>query len=197
LELPALRCLQVNVNEDYLSLLIVIAEDWKLPSLTSLYLKSTHHPTIDGVINLVKLHGARLETLAMDESTSDDVPLSVLPPSPVQDLMFHSAYRDNIQAETFPSLSTLAVRFEPMEPFFISIFIEMTIIELRGVVDHTQLKEIVVLEPSVEKLDEPHPLEWHTLDEREKRLVKSLQQGSIRLVNRRGVDLCRVIGGRQ
>ncbi|KAG8984450.1 hypothetical protein FRB90_005321, partial [Tulasnella sp. 427] len=159
-----------NVNQDYLSLVTVIAEDWKLPSLTSLYLKSTHHPTVDGVINLVKYHGARLETLAMDESTSNDVPPAALPPTPVQDLMFHTKYRDDFEKEAFPSLLTLAVRFAPMEPFVISRFLLTTMRTLRDILDHPQLKEIVVLEPNVEIMDEPHPLEWQALTGQEKLL---------------------------
>ncbi|KAG8993701.1 hypothetical protein FRB90_000618 [Tulasnella sp. 427] len=157
LELQGLRCLQLNVNQDYFPLVHVVAELWKLPSLTSLYLKSTRYPTLEGIDNLVKLHGARLETLAMDESTSKEVPLPFLPPSPVQDLMFHGEYGVDIETATFPSLSTLAVRFEPMEPFVISRFILTTLRALRSVLDHTQLKEIIVLEPHVENLDKPHP----------------------------------------
>ncbi|KAG8915450.1 hypothetical protein FRC00_004292 [Tulasnella sp. 408] len=191
LELPSLHCLQLSVNEDSASLISAIVDEWQLPSLTSLYLKSSHHPTIRGVLSLISTHGQLLITLAMDRNTSPDIPLSFLPPVPIQELVYTSYGIEGTTVIPLGSLSTLVTRLNLIRSRSITsdIFAAMELLQGLPRDDLTELKDVVVLEESFDTLQEPYPINPQDLTENQRLWAERWQKDSPRLVNRNGVRL--------
>ncbi|KAG9041401.1 hypothetical protein FS837_012317 [Tulasnella sp. UAMH 9824] len=201
LELSSLHCLQLCVNEDHASLISAIVDEWQLPSLTSLYLTSSHHPTIQGVLSLISTHGQSLTTLAMDRSTSGDIPLSVLPPAPIQELVYNGDDLEETTVIPLYSLSTLVARLGLTRSRSLTSDIFAALELLHGLQsdDLTELKDVVVLEQSFDTLQEPHPIEAQGLTENQRLWVERWQKDTPRLVNRNGVRLFALVSadGRQ
>ncbi|KAG8963041.1 hypothetical protein FRC00_007984 [Tulasnella sp. 408] len=191
LELPSLHCLQLSVNEDSASLISAIVDEWQLPSLTSLYLKSSHHPTIRGVLSLISTHGQLLTTLAMDRNTSPDIPLSFLPPVPIQELVYTSYGIDGATVIPLGSLSTLVARLNLIRSRSITsdIFAALELLQGLPCDDLTELKDVVVLEESFDTLQEPHTIHTRDLTENQRLWAERWQKDTPRLVNRNGVRL--------
>ncbi|KAG8915453.1 hypothetical protein FRC00_004295 [Tulasnella sp. 408] len=191
LELPSLHSLQISVNEDTAPLISVIVDKWQLPSLTSLYLKSSQDPTIRGVLSLILTHGQSLSTLAMDRNTSPDVPLFSLPPLPIQELVYTVYDPEGATVIPLGSLSTLVVRFDlsASRTLTSQFFATLELLHRLPSDDLTELKDVIVLEESFDMLREPHPIDAQGLTKNQRLWVERWQKDKPRLVNRNGVRL--------
>ncbi|KIO32233.1 hypothetical protein M407DRAFT_111903 [Tulasnella calospora MUT 4182] len=200
LELPSLHCLQISVNEDNVSLVSVIAEEWQLPALKSLYLQYRDQSSYRGrnprltsnVTSLVSTHGQSVATLAIDRHTACNVPLHILPPAPIQELVYY--YYGLREAESFPftAVSTLVILIETRRQSHPSTKdVLRALKELHRLQGYnlSSLKTVVALSWAFDELKEPHPIDIRLLDETQRLWVEPWQQDAPRLVNRHGVRL--------
>ncbi|KAG8963037.1 hypothetical protein FRC00_007980 [Tulasnella sp. 408] len=191
LELPSLHSLQISVDEDMEPLISAIVEEWQLPALTSLYLKSSRYSTFLGVLSLISTHGQSLTTLAMDRSTSADISLDPLPPLPIQELVYTVYAPECADVIPFGSLSTLIVRFDlsASDTLTSEILATWELLHKLPSDDLMELKDVVVLEESFDTLREPHLMNAQGLTEDQRLWAERWQKDTPRLVNRNGVRL--------
>ncbi|KAG8963038.1 hypothetical protein FRC00_007981 [Tulasnella sp. 408] len=204
LELPSLHCLQVSVDDVNSSLAAVIAKQWQLPSLTSLYLQSTYNstftpqnnlgiPPCPSAISLIERHGQSVTTLAISRRTACYIPLHILPPAPIQELVY---YMYGLEKSTsvripFTALSTLVLLMDMDRDCPLTKVIWRALEQLRKLQDSSlpKLEKVVILSWPLDELKEPHPIDIRLLDETDRLFVDPWQQETPRLVNRNGVRL--------
>ncbi|KIO15704.1 hypothetical protein M407DRAFT_34711 [Tulasnella calospora MUT 4182] len=199
LELPSLHCLRISVNEDSVSLVSVVAEEWQLPSLKYLYLKyryQSDYPIRDprltsNVTSMISTHGQSVATLAIDRHTAFNVPLHVLPPAPIQELVYSGYALNESTSIPFTALSTLVILIDLDEDSPLDTAIWRALKDLHRLQDYSlpKLKKVVVLSWPLDKLKEPRPIDARLLDETERVWAAPWQTETPTLVNRHGVRL--------
>ncbi|KIO23251.1 hypothetical protein M407DRAFT_27243 [Tulasnella calospora MUT 4182] len=199
LELPSLHCLQISVNEDSVSLVSVVAEEWQLPSLKSLYLQYRYQsrylirdPRLtSNVASMISAHGQSVATLAIDRHTACNVPLHALPPAPVQELVYYSYGLEQSKSIPFTAVSTLVllIDLDRNSPLDTAIWRALKELHRLQYCSLPKLKKVVVLSWPLDKLEEPHPIDARLLDETDRLWVKLWQRETPKLVNRHGVRL--------
>ncbi|KAG8963040.1 hypothetical protein FRC00_007983 [Tulasnella sp. 408] len=202
LELPSLHCLQVSVDDVNSSLAAVIAKQWQLPSLTSLYLQSTYDSTYTlqnnlgitlspSATSLIETHGQTVTILAIDRRAACYIPLHILPPAPVQELVYYMYGLQQSKSVPFTALSTLVLLMDMDRDCPLTKAIWRALEQLRKLQDYSlpKLEKVVILSWPLDELKEPHSIDIRLLDETERLLVDLWQQETRRLVNRNGVRL--------
>ncbi|KAG8963043.1 hypothetical protein FRC00_007986, partial [Tulasnella sp. 408] len=191
LELPVLRSLRLSVSEDHEPLISEIVDGWQLPSLMSLYLKTSRPPTVRGVHSLISTHGQSLATLAIDRSTSGDITLPGLPAAPIQELVCYGYHLEKHLSVPFRSISTLVARFNLTTSRCVTsnIFEALEALHRLPRDDLPELKDVVVLGRPLDTLQEPHPIESESLSENQRLWAARWLKDTPRLVNRNGVRL--------
>ncbi|KAG9041402.1 hypothetical protein FS837_012318 [Tulasnella sp. UAMH 9824] len=210
LELPSLHCLQVSVDDDNASLAAVIAEQWRLPSLTSLYLQSTYKSTFTlqkdpgitfspSATSLIATHGQSVDTLAIDRWTACHIPLHILPPAPIHELVYYMYGLQKSTSLPFTAVSTLVLLIDMDKASPLTTAIWRALEQLRRLQDYSlpQLKKVVILSWPLDDLKGPHPIDNRVLDETERLLVDPWHQETPSLVNRNGVRLLTLVGTNQ
>ncbi|KAG8915452.1 hypothetical protein FRC00_004294 [Tulasnella sp. 408] len=202
LELPSLHCLQVSVDDVNSSLTAVIAKQWQLPSLTSLYLQSTYDSTYTlqnnlgitlspSATSLIETHGQSVTTLAIDRRAACYIPLHILPPAPVQEFVYYMYGLQQSKSVPFTAVSTLVLLMDMDRDSPLTKAIWRALEQLRKLQDYSlpKLEKVVILSWPLDELKEPHPIDIRLLAETERLLVDPWQQETRRLVNRNGVRL--------
>lgn len=195
LELPSLHCLQVCVNNFNVSLTSAIAEEWQLPSLKSLYIYQsiytfrTNSQLARTISSLISTHGHSLATLMIDRNAACRIPLHILPPAPIQELVY---YVYGLQKATllvsFTALPTLVLLIDMEDACPGTTAIRRASEQLHILRDYSlpKLKKVVVLSGPLDKLKEPHPINVRLLDDTERLWVEPWLQETPRLVSRNG-----------
>ncbi|KAG8963011.1 hypothetical protein FRC00_008112 [Tulasnella sp. 408] len=204
LELPSLHCLQLSVDDNNAPLASVIAKEWQLPSLSSLYIQGTYRSTFSlqngllspGVRSLITTHGQSVTTLAIDSRTARYIPLDILPPVPIQELVYGIYSLERSRSLPLTALSTLVLPFAVGNEWPLITAVWRTLEQLQKLQDYSlpKLKKVVVLSLPLDELKEPHRIDLRRLDEAGRLLVEPWQQEIPILVNRDGVRLFTLVG---
>lgn len=204
LELPSLHCLQLSVDDDNAYLASVIAKEWQLPSLSSLYIQGTYRSTFSlqtgvlspGVTKLISTHAQLVTTLAIDSWTARHIPLDILPPVPIQELVYGMYSLERSRSLPFTALSTLVLLFAAGNEWPLITAVWRTLEQLQKLQDNSlpKLKKVVVLSLPFDELKQPHRIDLRLLDETGRLLVEPWQQDTPILVNRDGVRLFTLVG---
>ncbi|KAG8904308.1 hypothetical protein FRC01_008788, partial [Tulasnella sp. 417] len=191
LELQSLHCLQVSLNKDNALLASVIAGEWRLPSLTSLYLQSIHEPifTFEAdrqltlaplITSLISTHGQSVTTLAVDRRMARHIPLHILPPARIQELVYYIyglkkpiPNPHDSQTSTpipFAAISTLVllIDIDSDSPLNTAIWRALPLLRIVPECSLPKLKRVVVLSLPLDKLKEPYPIDARLLKESER-----------------------------
>ncbi|KAG8912273.1 hypothetical protein FRC00_004864 [Tulasnella sp. 408] len=204
LELPSLHCLQLSVDDDNAPLTSVIAKEWQLPSLSSLYIQGTYMSTFSlqngllspGVASLITTYGQSGTALAIDSRTARYISLDILPPVPIQELVYGIYGLERSRSLPLTALSTLVLPFAVGNEWPLITAVWRTLEQLQKLRDYSlpKLKKVVVLSLPFDDLKEPHRIDLQFLDEAGRLLVEPWQQETPILVNRNGVRLFILIG---
>ncbi|KAG8915449.1 hypothetical protein FRC00_004291 [Tulasnella sp. 408] len=202
LELPSLHCLQVSVDDVNSSLATVIAKQWQLPSLTSLYLQSTYNSTFTlqnspGVTLspcatlLIQTRGQSVTMPAIEIWTACHIPLHILPPAPVPELVYYMYGLQKSTSTPFTAVSSLVLLMDMDRDSPLTKAIWRALEQLRKLQDYSlpKLEKVVILSWPLDELKGPHQIDIRLLDETERLLVDPWKQETRKLVNRNGVQL--------